>query len=182
MGCYLIWMLLLLAPSEAVGVTTTAKSFDHAGSTAHAHALSGLIITSVSQHEHSQALTAEAALTHCFPAQLHDGFYLIKSAAWLLSSNATTAFELCGTDLLNQTQASIGILQASHAECKLEIFAVGHLLWQKIAFITSGSAKGCPDAMWHAVAFSRQIRSSSMVPLRLEKCIHDFVQVLHSQD
>ena len=128
MGCRLIRTFLLLTLSGAAKATTTTISFDHAGGKANPRVLSGLVITSVSQHEHSQALSAEAALTHCFPAQLHDGFYLVKPAAWLQSSNASTAFELCGTDLLTQTQASVGILQASHDASKFETLVVGHLL------------------------------------------------------
>lgn len=133
MGRGMIWTFLLLTLSEAAKATTTTVSFDHAGGKANSHVLSGLVITSVSQHEHPQALSAEAALTHCFPAQLHDGFYLVKSAAWLLSSNATTAFELCGTDLLTQTQASIGILQASHYSSELETPVVDRLLKPNMA-------------------------------------------------
>ena len=107
---------LFSTPSRADEEGSTTNSFDHSGGKARPHSLSGFIITSTTHHKRTKKSSAEAALTHCFPAQLHDGFYLIKSAAWLSSINATSAVELCGSQLLDQTEASIGILQVRPAQ------------------------------------------------------------------
>ncbi|KAK9827498.1 hypothetical protein WJX74_005922 [Apatococcus lobatus] len=118
-----ICSLLPCVASGAAEQSSQALSFDHSGGKAWPHTLSGLIITSVLQPKHSKTLSAKASLTHCFPAQLHDGFYLIKSDAWLHSINATKAYELCGSDLLDRTQASIGILQVATSEAMVQSYA-----------------------------------------------------------
>ena len=108
--------ILCSIPSRAAEEGSKTNSFDHPGGKARPHSLSGFIITSTTHHKRSNNSSAEAALTHCFPAQLHDGFYLIKSAAWLSSIKATSAVELCGSQFLDQTKASIGILQERPAQ------------------------------------------------------------------
>ena len=87
-------------------------AFDHAGGLARPHALAGVVVTSITQQGSAGNLTAHAELTHCFPAQPHDGLYLVWTATQLENANATAAFQLCGTSVMDQTSASIGILQA----------------------------------------------------------------------
>ena len=103
-------------------------SFDHFGGKSLPHALAGFIITSGKQQTSRGQASAETWFTHCFPAQLHDGLYLIKSAAWLHAANASTAIQLCGSRLLEQTSASTGILQVRNIPGPL-ITVLGLLCW-----------------------------------------------------
>ncbi len=143
MATFWFYILLALVNSNNVFAKSPAVTFDHSGSRSRPHAISGIIITTVQKQQLSARLSAHAVLTHCFPAQPHDGLYLTRSSTWLHESNFSSAFEICGSALVTQTDASIGIMQVSLSCPEAQQYA------SMRPVVTSGPHQHCGDCQPH---------------------------------